>query len=177
VTPLRLTTWFRKRMLALVLLVTVPMAAAAPIAFFIQKRLELLSEARGKAAQVAEVVRTAVDERPRLWRHVAVLLYTRLTLALMVVRDISVAPLKQRITRRLLGQAITSGADVSTGGRVDLRLTQADLGRMLGTSRSRVNGALKHLEDDGLIEVGYRTISLLDMAKLRAVAGPEIFSF
>src|SRR5258706_1410616 len=41
------------------------------------------------------------DERPRLWRHVAVLLYTRLTLALMVLRDVSVAPLKQRVTRRL----------------------------------------------------------------------------
>ena len=77
-TPLRLTTWFRKRMLVLVLLITVPMAAAAPIAFFVQKRLELLSEARGKAAQVAEVVRTAVDERPRLWRYDATKLGERL---------------------------------------------------------------------------------------------------
>jgi signal transduction histidine kinase len=78
VTPLRLTTWFRKRMLAVVAATAVPMAMAAPIAFFVQKRQELLTTARGQAAQVAEVVRTAVDERPRLWRYDATKLGARL---------------------------------------------------------------------------------------------------
>jgi len=118
-----------------------------------------------------------LDERPRLWRHVAGLLNTRLNIAMMILRDISVVPLRQRVVHRLLGQAMSSGADVAGDGPVSMRLTQADLGRMLGTSRSRVNGALKRLEKDGLVKVGYRAISLVDLGKLRALAGTDIFTF
>ena len=77
-TPLRLTTWFKKRMLAVVLAAAVPMAAIPPIGYHIGKRRELLASARGQAAQVAEVVRTAVEERPRLWRYDATKLGSRL---------------------------------------------------------------------------------------------------
>lgn len=118
-----------------------------------------------------------LDERPRLWRHVTTLLHRRLTLAMTTLRDISIAPLPQRIVRRLLGQAISCGNDISGESRVELRVTQADLGRMLATSRSRINAALKRLEKDGLLEVGYRTISLVDFARLRQVAGPDVFAF
>ena len=118
-----------------------------------------------------------LDEKPRLWRHMATLLHTRLALAMMVLRDISVAPLRQRMVRRLLGQAISSGRDLSLSGHIELHLTQTDLGCMLGTSRSRVNGALRRLAQEGLVEVGYRSIKLLDIAGLRTIAGPELFSF
>lgn len=118
-----------------------------------------------------------LDGHPRLWRHMATLLHRRLTLAMTSLRDISVAPLPQRIVRRLLGQAISCGNDISGEARVELRVTQSDLGRMLATSRSRINGALKRLEKDGLVKVGYRTISLVDFARLRQVAGPDVFAF
>jgi CRP-like cAMP-binding protein len=118
-----------------------------------------------------------LDEHPRLWRHMATLLHRRLTLAMTSLRDISVAPLPQRIVRRLLGQAISCGNDISGEARVELRVTQSDLGRMLATSRSRINGALKRLEKDGLVKVGYRTISLVDFARLRQLAGPDVFAF
>jgi CRP-like cAMP-binding protein len=120
---------------------------------------------------------TLLNERPRLWQHMTALLYRRLTLAMLTLRDISVAPLPQRITRRLLGQAISCGNDISGESAVELRVSQGDLGRMLGTSRSRVNGALKRLEKEGLLAVGYRTIRLLDIARLRQAAGPDIFAF
>ena len=120
---------------------------------------------------------TLLDERPRLWRHVATLLNNRLNIAMEILRDISTVPLRQRVVRRLLGQAMSHGYDVAGTQPIAMRLTQADLGRMLGTGRSRVNGALKRLEKDGMIKVAYRTISLLDLARLRALAGPEAFSF
>jgi len=144
---------------------------------------------RGTPTDVHAVGRTAVavldyakllallDERPRLWRHVATLLNHRLTIAMEILRDISAVPIRQRVVRRLLGLAMSNGHDVAGVQPIALRLTQADLGRMLGTGRSRINGTLKRLEKDGMIKVGYRTISLLDLGELRAVAGPEVFSF
>jgi len=116
-----------------------------------------------------------LDERPRLWRHVAALLNTRLTIAMEILRDITSGPLRQRVVRRLLGQAMSNGYDVAGTQPINMRITQADLGHMLGTGRSRVNGTLKRLEKDGMLKIGYRTISLLDLARLRAVAGPEAF--
>lgn len=117
------------------------------------------------------------DERPRLWRHVANLIYMRLTLAMVTLRDINVAPLPQRIVRRLLGHAISSGQDIATNSELELRLTQGELGRMLATSRSRVNGALKGMEKGGLLKVGYRTITLADLPRMRELAGADLFSF
>ena len=117
------------------------------------------------------------DERPRLWRHVANLIYMRLTLAMVTLRDVNVAPLPQRIVRRLLGHAISSGQDVGTSSMLELRITQSELGRMLATSRSRVNGALKGLEKSGLLKVGYRTITLADVPRMRELAGADLISF
>ena len=117
-----------------------------------------------------------LDSAPRLWRHVAVMLHKRLTHAMWAVRDNSVAPLLERMVRRLLAHAMASGADLAAGPAA-LRLTQTDLGRMLGTSRSRINGILKRLEREGLVRIGYRTIALTDAAGLRKLAGAEIFAF
>ena len=117
-----------------------------------------------------------LDSSPRLWRHVAVMLHKRLTHAMWAIRDNSVAPLRDRVVRRLLAHGVASGADFG-GSAVSLRLTQSDLGRMLGTSRSRVNGVLKSLEREGVLKVGYRSIALRDVAGLQKLAGAEVFSF
>jgi CRP/FNR family transcriptional regulator, cyclic AMP receptor protein len=118
-----------------------------------------------------------LDANPQLWRHVTDLLLRRLTLAMSVIRDFSVAPLGQRIVRRLLGQAMGGGADIAGIGRIEIRVNQSDLGRMLGSSRSRINAELKRMEGDGLLEIGYRSITLLDLGRLREIAGPEVFAF
>jgi CRP/FNR family transcriptional regulator, cyclic AMP receptor protein len=118
-----------------------------------------------------------LDQLPGLWRHVATLLCRRLSIAMIALRDISSAPLSQRIVRRLVGQAISRGADPVDGARIELRLTQSDLAVMLGASRSKVNAELKRLESAGLIEVGYRVVALRDLARLRALAGSGVFAF
>ena len=77
-TPLRLTTWFRKRMLPPVAVSAFLVATAAPVGFHLQKRAELLRLAHGEAARAGEAVRIAIEERPRLWRYDAVKLGERL---------------------------------------------------------------------------------------------------
>ena len=117
-----------------------------------------------------------LDQRPWLWRHVARLLHRRLTLALTVVSDLALTPLSQKIVRRLLSQAMSAGEDLRQAP-VELRLTQTDLARMLGVSRSKINVALKRLEREGLLRLKYRRIVLKDGARLCELAGPRLFAF
>jgi CRP-like cAMP-binding protein len=120
-----------------------------------------------------------LDRTPRLWRAIAVLLHRRLTHAMWAMRDNSVATLRERIVRRLLalGHAVHAGHDFTRKAPITLRLTQSDLGRMLATSRSRINSELKRLEREGLVEARYRTIALTDLAGLLEVAGSDVFVF
>lgn len=117
----------------------------------------------------------ALDARPKLWRHVSTLLAKRLRLALILLRDNSVVPLPERIARRVLAHAMSS--ELGSRAEVMVRMTQADLGLMLGASRSKTNAALKNLEARGLIDAGYRGITLLDIPRLRALAGAELQPF
>jgi CRP/FNR family transcriptional regulator, cyclic AMP receptor protein len=116
-----------------------------------------------------------LEEQPRLWRHISGLLALRLRLALLVLCDNSVAPLPERIARRVLAHALST--DLRGLAQVEVRMTQADLARMLGAGRSRTNAALKVLERRGLLKAGYRSISILDLPALRALAGPGIEAF
>jgi CRP-like cAMP-binding protein len=50
-----------------------------------------------------------LDQRPHLWRHFAGVVVRRLSLAMLAMRDISSTSLRERIVRRLLGQAISGG--------------------------------------------------------------------
>jgi CRP/FNR family transcriptional regulator, cyclic AMP receptor protein len=114
-------------------------------------------------------------DRPLLWRHVSQMLSRRLRLALLVLRDNSVAPLPERIARRVLAHALSS--DLRARAEVKVRMTQADLALMLGASRSKTNAALKNLEARGLIDAGYRGITIRDVPGLRAFAGTEVQAF
>jgi signal transduction histidine kinase len=80
-TPLRLTTWFRARMLPLVAATALVVATAAPAAFYLRERWDLVVSARRDAGRVAEVVRAEIDQRPTLWRYSAVKLGERLAAA------------------------------------------------------------------------------------------------
>jgi len=116
-----------------------------------------------------------MDDRPMLWRHVSRMLARRLRLALLVLRDNSVAPLPERIARRVLAHALSS--DLRNRSEVQVRMTQNDLALMLGASRSKTNAALKVLETRGLLDAGYRGITILDVQRLRSFAGAEVQPF
>ena len=50
-----------------------------------------------------------------------------------------------------------------------LRITQQELGYLIGLSRQRVNEALNSLQDKGLIQIAYGGVSVLDLEGLRRV--------
>jgi len=116
-----------------------------------------------------------LEDRPRLWRHFAAMLSRRLSVALILLRDNTVCALPERLVRRLLvlRPAIAATPDAQPA----LPMTQGDLARMLGTSRSRTNSELRRLESEGLIRSGYRSITLLDLPRLRELAGKDLKGF
>jgi len=116
-----------------------------------------------------------LEQNPGLWRHVTRLMSQRLKLALGIMEDNRLLPLDERIARRLLGHAASS--EYAEGAQPTLRMTQADLAKMMDAGRSRTNTALKRMETQGLVRTGYRTITLVDQAALRRLAGREVVAF
>jgi CRP-like cAMP-binding protein len=116
-----------------------------------------------------------LDQNPSLWRHVTRLMSQRLKLALGIMEDNRLLPLTERIARRLLGHAASS--EYAEGAQPTLRMTQADLAKMMDAGRSRTNTALKRMETQGLVKTGYRTLTLVDVPALRKLAGREVDAF
>ena len=73
-----------------------------------------------------------------------------------------------------LGDLLAGGLDAQlasvlireSAGACDVTLTQDQLAEMLGSARTSVQRVLKQLEADGLIELGYRRITVLDPERL-----------
>jgi signal transduction histidine kinase len=87
------SNWFRIRMIPLVVLATLAVAATTPLAYWIQKEREMLAHARSDANRVAQIIREAALQRPRLWRYDAQKLAERIAAeglglaSTIVVRD------------------------------------------------------------------------------------------
>lgn len=68
-TPLALSSWFRARMLPLVVGAALAGALAPPLVYHVQKRHELVASARADAQRVAVALGDLAQQQPRLWRY------------------------------------------------------------------------------------------------------------
>jgi CRP-like cAMP-binding protein len=113
-----------------------------------------------------------LDERPVLWRSVALLMLERQRGNIEALHDIAVGSLTQRVAATLDALGRLHGAPTHDGLLLQLRLSQDDLGAMLGVSRQTVNKELRALEHGGVIGVDYNTITIRDRHALwRLAAG------
>jgi CRP-like cAMP-binding protein len=76
-----------------------------------------------------------------------------------------------RIARVLVEIAQTYGRGTDDRWDLGVPLTQAELGSLAGTARRTVEKQLARLSDDGLVELSYRRVTLLNVTALRRVAG------
>ena len=78
------------------------------------------------------------------------------------------APLESRIARAILDLVNTSPADAAL-----LRVSQADIAMLAGTSRQRANAALKQLGEMGIVDVLRGGLRVRDARRLAAVSAAE----
>ena len=77
-----------------------------------------------------------------------------------------------RLARSLLQLADGYGRPTPEGLRIDFRLSQRDLGQLIGMSRESVNKQLGRWRRQGLIAVDRRTIVIRDLGLFRHMAEP-----
>lgn len=107
-----------------------------------------------------------LDTNPELWREVAKLTLTRQWDLIGTLCDSSLASLGQRLVNLLASLARLHGVKNDSGISLRLRLSQDDLGAILGVARQSVAKELRELESDGLIDTSYNHIVVRDFEAL-----------
>jgi CRP/FNR family transcriptional regulator, cyclic AMP receptor protein len=97
---------------------------------------------------------SGIEEVPAISRNLLGILSRRLRLADTHTRSLSALDVHGRIAAQLLAFALEYGEVLPEGGvLIPLRLTQTDLGSLVGASRVRVNQALGYFRKRGEISV------------------------
>ena len=109
-----------------------------------------------------------LDENPRYWRDLALLMSQKLRLSFIGLEQLSLMPASVRLAHRLL-MIVEGYGDTEHSKRV-LHLPQEDLAAMLSLSRQTTNALLKDLQAQGLVRLGYGEIEILDVPRLRQAA-------
>jgi CRP-like cAMP-binding protein len=111
---------------------------------------------RLSAAQVEDLVM----RHPACGLALIRMLALRLGFALKFLSLTTLAPLKAQLRGRIelgvLQQSLRGAPEPNV-----LRMSQREVAQTLGASRQRVNSALRELEDEGTVKVGYGSITLL----------------
>jgi signal transduction histidine kinase len=68
-TPLRLTSWFRRRMLALVVASSTLACLTVTVGYHVQRRREMVALCRAEASHIAGILAETILQRPVLWRY------------------------------------------------------------------------------------------------------------
>jgi CRP-like cAMP-binding protein len=138
------------------------------------------SPVEARAVGTAEVVAIdigTVDDLVRREPHTAAellrLVAARLHRTSEALEDALTGNVPARVTRRLWELASTHGVPDPGGVRLPLRLTQEDLGRMVGAARETVNRTLSTLTANGLVRTDDRRYVIPDLDALRRIALEE----
>ncbi|GGJ71592.1 Crp/Fnr family transcriptional regulator [Deinococcus aquiradiocola] len=84
--------------------------------------------------------------------------------------------LKHRVVRYLLELSDTPLGSEDADNRLYVRATHELLAEGSGSTRESVSKVVTDLRDAGLVETGYRHITLLDLSALRELAGLDLLS-
>lgn len=111
---------------------------------------------------------TLLDEQPAYWRQLALLMSQKLRLTFINLEQLSLMPAAARLAHRLL--MIAEGYGEIDPPRRVLQLPQEQLASMLSLSRQTTNQILNDLQGQGIVNLKYGEIEILDAERLRALA-------
>jgi len=118
------------------------------------------------------VVQAVLRTRPGFVRQLLELMARRLRRADQAAQDLVFFDASTRLARRLLQLAEEHGdpEPEGSGVRISVRLTQHEVGQMIGVNRSSVNRALRTLAAQGLVDWNAGAPVILDLAGLSEMA-------
>ena len=108
-----------------------------------------------------------VDTEPRYYRLFVKLALSRYSILLRTLGLSNALPPEEFLRIRLADLSDLIHSEGFSEDVVELALSQTDLAAMIGASRQTINMLLKKLESEGLIEVSFRKIKILDPSALR----------
>jgi CRP-like cAMP-binding protein len=114
-----------------------------------------------------------LQDHPEWWRHVAQEMLMEFDTATTVIGDLLTRSGPRRCAATLLRVAGCRRHDTHAGGPVQTQVSQQMLAEMANLSRSRVSPILADFSKRGLTRLEYRTIWLLDVPALRAIADAD----
>lgn len=111
-----------------------------------------------------------LQENPELCTRLLVVMCERVRWVSDLYEDVVFLSLPARLSKHLLRLADTYGSDVEDGRQINLKLSQQDLGNLMGTTRESINKQLRAWQADGLISVRQGLITIREPEDL------ELFS-
>ncbi len=111
-----------------------------------------------------------VEQRPNLSRRLLEVLCERLRWVSDIVEDAMFRDVRGRLARRLLRFSRVYGENTANGVRIRLRISQENLGLMLGASRESINKELRVLQSDQILSYGRGFFTLHDLDRLTELA-------
>ena len=111
-----------------------------------------------------------LEARPELARKVIELLCAKLRHTTRMVEDLMLLGMGARMARAILHLAEEHGKRRGAAIRLDVKLSQRDLGAYVGLSREHVNRQLKVWRELNIVAIQDGHLVILDEAGLRAVA-------
>lgn len=107
-----------------------------------------------------------LERRPELYKHFIKLICEHFRRASALVADCTLRTFPERLAKQLLALGDTYGTPCEEGLKINLHLSQEDLGMMAGTTRQRINKELKNWERQGWIHVEYGRVVIKNRAAL-----------
>jgi CRP/FNR family transcriptional regulator, cyclic AMP receptor protein len=111
-----------------------------------------------------------VRRQPQVGIHVMELLCRRLREADSLAQDSALLDLPGRLSRRILELMDRHGQRDGAGVRIELRLTQDYLARLIGATRVATNRQLQRLQQQGVLQWQSQHITVLKPAVLQKLA-------
>lgn len=110
-----------------------------------------------------------IEETPAFGRHVTKLVGLRLRTFRTRVEELLGKSAPARVAHALLELSHHHGIRDGGGVLIPLRLSQGDLGKLVGLTRETVNGIVQAWRDQGVMEMDRRSIRIRDTERLKRV--------
>jgi CRP/FNR family cyclic AMP-dependent transcriptional regulator len=118
-----------------------------------------------------ETLNALLRRHPDMWETMTRMVTDRLDWANDRRLDFVAADVQTRLARVLYELVRHHSRSGDQGWELDVRLSQAELGMMIGAGEDAVGKALRRLRRDGILRTRYRGITVLDLERLHQEAG------